>query len=498
MSTSDESDLPHVDGYSDLELIGRGGFSLVYSATQLGIGRRVALKVIAAAGADARRLEREAAALGALSNVEHALSVFAVTRADDGRPVLVVPLMVESLAQRISTRGACTSTEVARWARQLGGALDEAHVLGIHHRDVKPENVLLSAGGDAFLADFGIATMQSLGAATTTMFSLSPPHAAPERFSGTEPGGIAGDIYSLASTLYAALAGSPPFGTASSGGALGLMRRVAEDPVPPIEGIEPAANEALIKALAKIPIDRPASAMAFVDEFVEALTEGDRRRAPEVLVGSRAVPAEAGPIDESTVRRVEVKPDLERLRRDAPRPVDQPTEGKRVSPTADHDNAVAPEKPTRRRGRWWIAFGATTVVAAAIGALPLFIRDSAVGDSAAPTAAALTSAAPTSASLESVLPLSEKWTLRVSVVDQTGRHPLPLNPRVIVDGVSQPLSKEVTSFDAVGPTMVWARIGSTTHGGIVEPSGGDLKIKVSDNGVYYARDTGEVVLLGPR
>lgn len=296
--------LPAIDGFVDLIEIGRGGFSVVYSATQLGLNRRVAIKVINASGSEARRFQREATAMGALSDIPHALPALHVTTADDGRPVLVLPLMADSLARLIRRNGACTRAQVALWAAQLAGALDAAHRLGIIHRDIKPENVLISTRGEVFLADFGIATFDSMEASTTTAFSLSPPHAPPERFTGDDASGEMGDIYSLTSTLFTALVGRSPFGTMNdTGGALGLMSRVANEPVPTIAELPDALNMVFARGMAKNPADRYPSAAELATDLRLALADPAEIPAP-VSGFTGPEPSEDDHWSTATVRRV--------------------------------------------------------------------------------------------------------------------------------------------------------------------------------------------------
>lgn len=267
--------VPKVDGFTELVELGRGGFSVVYSANETVFERRVALKVLTVSGNEGRRLEREARALGALSGIPHVLAPYSITRTTDGRPTMVLPLMEASLAALIRSRGRIGLSEVVRWCRQVAGALDGAHSLSIHHRDIKPENILISKDGDAFLADFGIATVNGLESATITVASLSPPHAPPERFSDQEGDPAAGDRYSLASTFYTALAGGPPFGTAAHGGLMGLMTRVSNDPVPSLPPELAALDPVFATGLAKVPGDRFPSASAFADGLA-GLTDAPR------------------------------------------------------------------------------------------------------------------------------------------------------------------------------------------------------------------------------
>jgi predicted Ser/Thr protein kinase len=289
-----------IEGFDDLTEIGRGGFSVVYSARQAGFGRRVAIKVLELHGDQARRLQRESSALGRLADIAHVVPAYQVLELPDGRPALVMALMHTSLGALITQQGPLQPAQVMRWLEQLATALDEAHRRGVHHRDIKPDNVLISAGGDAFLADFGIAGLDALESSTTTVFSLSPQHASPERLSGEVDDPVADDIYSLGSTVFTALAGRPPFGTAAEGGVRGLVTRIMHDPVPVIDGLPVDVQSVLSRALAKDPAGRPDSAGALAAQLRAALEQNPWASGP---VAPAAPPPIDPGVDDATRRR---------------------------------------------------------------------------------------------------------------------------------------------------------------------------------------------------
>lgn len=301
--------VPKVDGFVDLAEIGRGGFSEVYAATQEVLERRVAIKVIDAAGSASRRLEREARVLGALSEIPNVITAFQISETEDGRPCLIMRLMPMSLKSVMDADGPVALVHAVRWARQLGNALDAAHERGIVHRDVKPQNVLLSSDGDAYLADFGIAALQGRSDATTTAMSLSPPFAPPERFEGTGDRPRAGDIYSLAATIYAALAGRAPFGTAEDGGTHGLLNRIVAGVVPPVPGVSPAVNDALASGMSVRPDDRPPTASEFAARLEAAASDTSTtvKRIPPLVSAPTVVGMDES--DTAKARSAEVEPE---------------------------------------------------------------------------------------------------------------------------------------------------------------------------------------------
>jgi len=261
---------PRVEGYTITRVIGTGGFSTVYEATQDDIGSTVALKVLNVSihdEAGARRLDREYRSMGRLRDQPGIVPVYGTARTSEGNAVIVMAFMPGgSLLDRIRRTGPLSGSDAERMAVELADALTAAHAVGIHHRDIKPENVLFDAYGHASLSDFGLATVEGLRDASQTAASLSPPHAPPERFTGdANPDPVAGDVYSLASTLHQSLTGTPPFGTSDHGGIVGLINRVCNDPVPTIDrpDVAEGLRAAILAGLAKAPSDRPSSVGEF-------------------------------------------------------------------------------------------------------------------------------------------------------------------------------------------------------------------------------------------
>ncbi|MEJ2578548.1 MAG: serine/threonine-protein kinase, partial [Kineosporiaceae bacterium] len=182
-SGTEEWSLP---GYRIGAVLGRGGFATVYRAHQLSLGRDVAIKVLTAdlaTDSDRRRFDREREALARLSPHPHVVDVFDAGITPERRPYLVMRLYPGgSLADRLAERGHLPVDEVVEVITRLAAALDAAHEIGTLHRDVKPQNVLITETGDPVLADFGIAGLvdpdPEPSHASTAFFSLA--HVAPE------------------------------------------------------------------------------------------------------------------------------------------------------------------------------------------------------------------------------------------------------------------------------------------------------------------------------
>lgn len=212
-----------VPGYLDAREVGRGGFATVYSARSEDTGDVVALKVFSASDVDGRRIRRELVALERLSGIPGVVPVLDMTTSTDGSPVMVMPFLPSAMSNHIADGGVDCETAV-RWLGDVATSLDQAALLGVHHRDVNPANILIDADGRARLADFGISTLGELDTGTTTASAFSPPYASPERLEGrSDVDPVRSDIYSLAATTWAAIDGEAPFGTSTTGGVTGLI-----------------------------------------------------------------------------------------------------------------------------------------------------------------------------------------------------------------------------------------------------------------------------------
>jgi len=242
-------------------LLGRGGYADVYAYEQALPRRRVAVKVLRDAAA-APSLLAEADALARLQH-PHIVPVYAAGLAPDGRAYLVLPLLPgPSLGERCRARP-LTVAQALRVGVQLAGAVETAHRHGLLHRDLKPANVLVSAHGEALLADFGLAGRPA--DAEGADLGVSVPWAAPEVLFGGGAGTAASDVYSLAATLWTLLAGRSPHELPGhlDDDAARMLRRVRATPAEALScpGAPPALDAVLRRALATDPAARPASAL---------------------------------------------------------------------------------------------------------------------------------------------------------------------------------------------------------------------------------------------
>jgi len=280
--------------------LGRGGMATVFLAEDLKHRRNVAIKVLhqeVSAQIGAERFTREVEIAARLQH-PHILPLYDSGNAA-GLLYYVMPLVEgESLRDRLDREKQLSQDEAVRIVTEVASALSYAHSRGVVHRDIKPENILLS-GGTVVVADFGIARAMDAGAGqsltqTGTVVG-TPAYMSTEQATGDPQIDGRSDQYSLACVLYELLVGQPPF---TGPNAQAIMARHSLDVVssPSIvrPGILDAVEDALLKALSKVPADR----FATTTLFAEALA------APSRASGYRSRPTGAGT---PTSRRVLVK-----------------------------------------------------------------------------------------------------------------------------------------------------------------------------------------------
>jgi serine/threonine-protein kinase len=286
------------------EVVGRGGMSTVYRATDETLGRTVAVKMLLPTLAEqdptySARFEREARAAAALSN--SAVVTVYDTGVDDGSHYLVMEYVEGESLEEILRRGRPLEiNEALRIALRVADALAAAHAAGILHRDIKPANVMVTEGGAVKVLDFGIARRLD-GTTITQVASVvgTAAYMAPERALG-EPGDARADVYSLGCLMYAMLTATPPFSGEIS--AAVLHQQINAQPRPPStlrHGISPALDGLILSMLAKSPEDRPATA-AEVHERIMRLPESSEATVP--LAVPAAMTAETTAMTAATAR----------------------------------------------------------------------------------------------------------------------------------------------------------------------------------------------------
>jgi hypothetical protein len=287
-----------IEGLEDAVEIGRGGFAIVYRARQTALNRLIAVKVLSASLDPSSRLRfaREGFAVGTLSGHPNIVTVFDTGMTPGGRPYIAMAYLPRgSLADRLDREGSLPWAEATRIGVKLAGALETAHATGTLHRDVKPENVLVSDYGEPQLADFGIARVEGRFETSTGHVLASFSYAAPEILDG-HPATVASDVYSLGATVFALLAGCPPFVRGPVEELVALYLRIATAPVPDLRprGVPDEVCRAVEAALAKQPADRPSGAAEF-GRLLQAAEQATGLPVTDMAVGGPASDAGGPP-----------------------------------------------------------------------------------------------------------------------------------------------------------------------------------------------------------
>ena len=271
--------------------------SRVFSATETALGRKVVVKVLPpelAQGVSVERFKREIQVAAQLQH-PHIVPVLAAGEMN-GLPYYTMPFVSgHSLRTRLAATGALPVTEVIGILRDVAKALACAHENGVIHRDIKPDNVLLS-GGVAVVTDFGVAKALSAakravpdGMLTEVGSSLgTPAYMAPEQAAADPAADHRADIYAFGVMGYEMLAGHPPFHGRTPQKLLAAQMSETPEPITsPRPDTPPLLAELLMRCLAKEADGRPQSAADLV-RVLETVTSGGGHDAmPAILLGGR-------------------------------------------------------------------------------------------------------------------------------------------------------------------------------------------------------------------
>ncbi len=274
--------------YRLTRLLGRGGMGEVYEAEDTRKGRVVALKLISPEFSDdpmfRARMQREAGAAGRLTE-PHVVPIHDYGEINDQLYLDMRLIDGVNLSTVLKRTGPMSPPRAVAIVRQVAAALDAAHAGGVTHRDVKPENILLTGDDFAYLVDFGIARAGTDPGLTQAGMAMGTyKYMAPERFSDNEVT-YRSDIYSLACVLGECLTGTPPFRADS------IQRLVAAhlmEPAPRPSQLRPgrvpaALDEVVAKGMAKNPDERFRSAGDLANAALHALTVPDQHQAERIL-----------------------------------------------------------------------------------------------------------------------------------------------------------------------------------------------------------------------
>ena len=265
-----------IAGYRIDGVLGTGGMAVVYRATQLSLNRPAALKVITSEAGDEpsfrERFRREGQLQAAIDH-PHIVTVYEAGESEHGLFLAMRVVRGPTLKDLILS-GKLEPGRAVRLLTQVAEALDAAHDVGLIHRDVKPQNILVGAHDHAYLADFGL-TKAPGGSGLTEegQFLGTIDYVSPEQARGGDATHCS-DIYALAGVLCECLTGEVPFPRPSEPAVLFAHM---SDPPPRLSerrsDLPPALDDVIARGMAKDPDDRPGSATEFMQDAARALPE---------------------------------------------------------------------------------------------------------------------------------------------------------------------------------------------------------------------------------
>lgn len=288
--------------YELLELIGQGGMADVYLAKDIILNRTIAIKILRTSLAKdpiyVTRFQREASAAAALSH-KNIVEIYDVGEDEDKYYIVMEYVPGTTLKELILKRGALHYVEAIDIMKQVVGGIAKAHQLGIIHRDLKPQNILVTDSGVAKIADFGIASMQSLAQVTQTDVIMGSLHYLAPEIARGEKATVQSDIYALGIVFYELLRGEVPFNGESP---VNIALKHMQDDLPSLLEFNPSIPQSveniIIKATAKNLNDRYHNATEMLDDLnscLDRLNEEklvfsyDNEPEPTIVLDSREV-----------------------------------------------------------------------------------------------------------------------------------------------------------------------------------------------------------------
>ncbi len=283
----------HIGNYELLTKIAEGGMGAVYKARSVVTGQVVAIKIVPPETAKnpllLKRFEQE---FKAACLIDHPNVVKALDFCGTGPSPFLVMEFVDggSLGQRVERDGQIPEAEAVRYISQVCEGLHRAHKQGLIHRDVKPDNILVTRDGVAKLTDLGLVKdVEAELNLTRTGRGLGTPHfMAPEQFRNAKAADVRCDVYSLGATLYMLVTGEIPFARTSPLDC--WMKKIKNDFPEPRKfapHLSDRTNWAICRAMSADPAQRPSSCR----EFMEDLTGGNWRTTPTAPVSPTAATA---------------------------------------------------------------------------------------------------------------------------------------------------------------------------------------------------------------
>ena len=251
-------------------LLGRGGMGEVRAATDLRLGRAVAIKVLRSDLAEQEKLrarfEREGRAAARI-NHPNVVAIYDIGE-DDGVPFIVMERLPGNTLSGELASGRVSQGRACSLGLEILSALAAAHQLGVIHRDIKPGNILLDPESHAKVADFGIAKLAEEDSQTTMgMVFGTASYLAPERLAG-HVATPASDLYAVGVLLFEALAGRSPFTGETP---LALVEAISRGAAEPLSGLRPDVDSAVVAVIERAMRQDPGQRYASASEMAAAL-----------------------------------------------------------------------------------------------------------------------------------------------------------------------------------------------------------------------------------
>ena len=269
--------------YELLDVIGRGGMADVYLANDTILNRTIAIKILRTSLAKdpvyIARFQREASAAAALSH-KNIVEIYDVGEDNDQYYIVMEYVPGRTLKELIAKRGALHVMEAIDIMKQVLSGTARAHQMGIIHRDLKPQNILVTDSGTAKIADFGIASIQSLTQqfTQTDVIMGSLHYLAPELARG-EKATVQSDIYALGIVFYELLRGQVPFNGESP---VNIALKHMQEELPSLREFNPSIPQSVenivIKATAKNLNDRYKNASEMLEDLQTCLSRSDEEK----------------------------------------------------------------------------------------------------------------------------------------------------------------------------------------------------------------------------
>jgi hypothetical protein len=257
-----------------------GGMSVVFIAQDNTLGREVVVKILNEEyGSDEKRISafEEEARITASFSHPHVVRVFTTGRAFSRFYIAMELVPGGHFEHHIRERGSIPEKEVLPLAHQVGAGLKAAHAAGLIHRDIKPGNILLDAGGNAKIVDFGLALVTKGGKAQATEIWATPYYVPPETIEGL-PEDFRSDVYAFGATLYHALAGKPPCNEES----MDTNRlRDAKKKIPPLAKAAPWVSADTCAVVDRAMAHDPQQRFRSYDDLLSALETARQRLASQ-------------------------------------------------------------------------------------------------------------------------------------------------------------------------------------------------------------------------